>query len=967
MLSISEKTYADSGHAIRSVHAKSHGLLSATVEVLEGLPPELAQGIFAEPGRYEAVIRLSTTPGDILHDSVSTPRGMALKILDVEGERLPGSEGSRSQDFVMVNGKEFNSPSGKAFLKNLKLLAATTDRMEGTKELLSKAFRGVEAALEAVGRESAALKSMGGSPVTHILGESFFGQLPIRYGDHIAKVAVVPASDNLKALTGKTFDTKDPDVIRHETEKFFEDETAVWNLQVQLCTDLQTMPVESVEAWDEEKSPFITVARITALPQTAWSEERAEAVDDGMHFSPWNGLAAHQPLGQIMRLRKLAYHRSAGFRLALDPAPKIITFDCYGTLVRWHEVLLDEIGRTVAELGAEGADASSILDGFSSESRRLTAETPHRPYKDILRHGFATTFREHGLSPHAEQIERIARSPTKMGPHPEVPDALRRLRNRYRLAIFTNSDDDLIAPTVANIGVPFDYVITAEQAQAYKPSRQIFDHAYRVMGVAPEETVHVAMGMYTDMKARHELGLRAIWVNRGGETGNPDWLPYAEENPMKQRASKPQQPFFGWYVVAATFVLAMFGWGVGFYGPPVFLYAVVAQTGWPVALVSAAVTMHFLVGAIVVANLPKLYRKFGVPRVTVMGAALLAAGIVGWASAQQYWQLALAALATGTGWVALGAAAVNALIAPWFVQRRPAALGMAYNGASLGGAIFSPLWILLINDIGFGAAAILVGVLMILIAAVLSIWVFSKTPEQLGQTPDGHHRLFPNSRAAPNVAPVHGSLWQNRRFLTLTAGMMLGLFAQIGLLAHLFSLLAPVLGERTTGFLMGGATLAAIAGRSAVGWFMPVSADRRLVACLSYGVQFLGSLLLSASAHSGSSICLILGIGLFGLGIGNATSLPPLIAQKEFSPEDAARVVPLIVAIGQAGYAFAPAAFGLLRPDAADAYARGGDGTALFVVAALVQAAAISCLLAGRRGSRETSTATATVTANASD
>nr|CAD6611062.1 catalase [Rhizobium sp. Khangiran2] len=256
MLSICEKTWEDSGHAIRAVHAKSHGLLAASFEVLDDLPPELAQGLFAKPGRYEAVARLSTTPGDLLHDSVSTPRGMALKILNVEGPRLPGSARSTSQDFVMVNGKEFNSPSGKAFLQNARLLAATTDRMEGAKEVISKVFKTVEGALESVGKESAALKAMGGNPETHILGESFFAQLPLRYGDYIAKIGVVPASANLKALTGAKVDTsKDADIIRHETQEFFARETAVWHMQVQLCTDLDAMPVEGVDAWDEAKKP----------------------------------------------------------------------------------------------------------------------------------------------------------------------------------------------------------------------------------------------------------------------------------------------------------------------------------------------------------------------------------------------------------------------------------------------------------------------------------------------------------------------------------------------------------------------------------------------------------------------------------------------------------------------------------------------------------------------------------------
>ncbi|QRZ16101.1 hypothetical protein JWJ88_21405 (plasmid) [Paracoccus methylovorus] len=203
-------------------------------------------------------------------------------------------------------------------------------------------------------------------------------------------------------------------------------------------------------------------------------------------------------------------------------------------------------------------------------------------------------------------------------------------------------------------------------------------------------------------------------------------------------SSPSSRPFFGWHVVAATFVLATFGWGVGFYGPPVFLYAVVARTGWPVAMVSAAVTVHFLVGAVVVANLPRLYPLLGVPGVTMLGAALLGLGAAGWALAAEPWQLFAAVLASGAGWVGMGAAAVNALIAPWFVLRRPAALGMAYNGASLGGVMFSPLWIALIAAIGFVPAALAVGGVMVAAVVTLSVLVFRHTPESsnLGGTSD---------------------------------------------------------------------------------------------------------------------------------------------------------------------------------------------------------------------------------------
>ncbi len=207
----------------------------------------------------------------------------------------------------------------------------------------------------------------------------------------------------------------------------------------------------------------------------------------------------------------------------LAPIPKIITFDCYGTLVRWREVLLHEISRLFPE-----TDVTAFLDTFSRHSAVLRDERPHRLYKDILRQSFASTLRDHLLPPSDDNIARLASSIVTMGPHPEVPGVLRRLRERYKLAIFTNSDDDLIVHNVAKLGVPIDYIITAERAQAYKPSRQIFEYGHRIMGVTKEETVHVAMSMVLDMQACHALGIRGIWINRTGEKGNPNWLPYEE-------------------------------------------------------------------------------------------------------------------------------------------------------------------------------------------------------------------------------------------------------------------------------------------------------------------------------------------------------------------------------------------------------------------------------------------------------
>jgi MFS family permease len=383
----------------------------------------------------------------------------------------------------------------------------------------------------------------------------------------------------------------------------------------------------------------------------------------------------------------------------------------------------------------------------------------------------------------------------------------------------------------------------------------------------------------------------------------------------------------------------------------VFLSTLQGSRGWPLALVSTAVTVHFLVGAVVGARLPVLYRHFGPPLVTKLGALALGVGMLGWAVAATPWQLFVATLLSGAGWGTMSASAVNALVSPWFARSRPAALGMAYNGGSMGGIVFSPLWVAAIAALGFSAAAAVVAVVVAVVMWVLADRVFSRSPEQLGAVVDGDA-----SAASPLPIPVREAkplpgalLWRDRVFLTLAAAMALGLFAQIGLVAHLFSLLSPALGAQQAGLAMGLVTAMAMVSRLLIGWLMPPGADRRAIACACYALQAAGSAAFILAA--GKSIpWLLAGVVLFGSGFGAATSMPPLVAQIEFAKEEVTRVVALIVGISQGAYAFAPALFGLIRelaPPAADAAP--GASPWLFAAAALAQGLAICAFLAGRR------------------
>lgn len=411
--------------------------------------------------------------------------------------------------------------------------------------------------------------------------------------------------------------------------------------------------------------------------------------------------------------------------------------------------------------------------------------------------------------------------------------------------------------------------------------------------------------------------------------------------------------FFGWRVMWAAFVVAVFGWGVGFYGPPVFLHTLATTRGWSISLVSMAVTTHYLIGAFVVANMPVVYRKIGLAMATKAAAICLALGMLDWALAEAPWQLFLATIVSGVGWAGTGAVAINTMIAQWFERERPKALSIAYNGASVGGVLLTPLWVILIAHGGFAMASAVVGTVTIVVVWVLSDLFFSKTPAGMGMSIDGDPAAEGEKPRAPSSMPEWPgrTLWQNRAFVTYAAGFTLGLFVQVGIIAHLFSLLAPALGTEAAGLAASFATASAIAGRTLVGWFLPPTADRRAVAATTYLVQAIGCLVFVVAAGEQVPL-LLLGILLFGIGIGNVTSLPPLIAQSEFARVDVARAIALATAIAQATYAFAPAAFGLLREWPGD-HTGAADMTAFFLIAATLQIIAAAVYWIGRPDDRE--------------
>ncbi len=311
------------GHSVRVSHAKSYGLATGELTVLDNLPDYLAQGLFSQAGTYPIIVRLSNAPGEVLSDAVNTQRGFVFKILGVEGTKLAGHEGQTTQDFVLDTGNRFIVSDSRSFLMQHRMIEHAPQLPDAVKEAVSTLSRISNAALHAVGTDSAKLDFFGDSRI-HPLAEAYFSQAPIRYGQYIAKLAVVPVSTAQKAMMDAHVSVdgdKDANALRTATVGYLNDHDAEFDLRIQLCTDLETMPIEDGnKEWKEEESPYLTVARIHLPKQDAYSPARQQYIE-ALSFCVSHCLEAHRPLGSIMRARLRAYPELSRLRRQTNNQP----------------------------------------------------------------------------------------------------------------------------------------------------------------------------------------------------------------------------------------------------------------------------------------------------------------------------------------------------------------------------------------------------------------------------------------------------------------------------------------------------------------------------------------------------------------------------------------------------------------------------------------------------------------------
>jgi MFS family permease len=414
--------------------------------------------------------------------------------------------------------------------------------------------------------------------------------------------------------------------------------------------------------------------------------------------------------------------------------------------------------------------------------------------------------------------------------------------------------------------------------------------------------------------------------------------------PLENAKAVSPSLYHGWRVVAAAFLIALFGWGLGFYGPGIYLVALEERHGWPNAEISYAITTYYLAGATLILFAGGIFERLGARRVVATGAAAMACGIALLTLIRQPWQVYATFAVMSLGWAAMSGAAINIIVAPWFDRRRGLAVSLALNGASAGGVVIAPLIILLMSRFGLGAALWCAAIL--LLAVVLPTAALVLRPKRAGE----HDRADDVSTSQParsseEPASMDGPSWRpttalhDRRVLAIAIPFALGLTAQVGFLTHQVAYLSPLIGTVAAGWAVSLTTSAAIVGRIATGLFVD-RVDRRATACANFLLQVV-ALVTLVSASPGPM--LYLGCGMFGLGVGNMISLPGLIVQQEFPRQDFARVVSSVVAVNQFTFAFGPALLGALRQ-------AGGSYTTPLVACLAMQALAALIVVAPRLG-----------------
>jgi 2-haloacid dehalogenase len=188
-----------------------------------------------------------------------------------------------------------------------------------------------------------------------------------------------------------------------------------------------------------------------------------------------------------------------------------LTFDCYGTLIDWESGIAAAARFQLGDAASAHSD-EDLIAAFAAVEHE--AEVPYKSYREVLAlslHGMGERL---GIAVSDAQASGFGSSVGQWPPFPDSGDALRRLQERFKLAVITNCNDDLFAQSERRLGVSFDYVVTAQQAGSYKPDHAGFLLAFERIEEPRERILHVAQSLFHDHVPAKALGMTSVWIDR---------------------------------------------------------------------------------------------------------------------------------------------------------------------------------------------------------------------------------------------------------------------------------------------------------------------------------------------------------------------------------------------------------------------------------------------------------------------
>jgi MFS family permease len=387
----------------------------------------------------------------------------------------------------------------------------------------------------------------------------------------------------------------------------------------------------------------------------------------------------------------------------------------------------------------------------------------------------------------------------------------------------------------------------------------------------------------------------------------------------------------GWSVVGCAFLLAVWGWGLGFYALGVYLVALQQAHGWSASAVSGAITTYYLVGAGLIALLGRTIARFGPVPTILGGITAMALSVVSLTVITEIWQLYLAFVAMAVGWSTMSSAVINILVAPWFDRQQGLALSLAFTGASIGGVVIGPVVLWLVATLGFTTGVRVAVIAMLVVLVPVVVLVLGRRAPLVSASSDAV------AASRDDVSTARPPPFRTLAYWTISLPFAAGLVAQVGFITHQVAFLTPFLGSGRTALCVSLMAIAATLARLALGGVID-RMDARVAAAGNFLVQVVGLALL---IWRPSDAALYLGCVVVGLAVGNMVSLPGLLVSREFSRAQFAGVVSLVTATNQVTFAFAPTLMGVLRD------ATGNYTAALALCLALDFIAAV-IVLAGR-------------------